>query len=70
MGTNFVKAGQRMNKTIECSLARGYPLGKEMHELAEKLFPICRSISGEGFRQSLHILDQVMGGGLYKNSLH
>lgn len=66
MGTNFVKAGQRMNKTIECSLARGYPLGKEMHELAEKLFPICRSISGEGFRQSLHILDQVMGGGFIR----
>jgi len=31
-------------------------LGKEMHELCHKLFPICRSITGNGFRQSLDIL--------------
>ncbi|EIY6494554.1 DUF4910 domain-containing protein [Campylobacter lari] len=37
-----------------------------MHELACKLFPICRSITGEGFRTSLKILDEAMGGGILK----
>ncbi|WP_257912650.1 zinc aminopeptidase, M28 family [Campylobacter lari] len=36
-------------------------LGGGMYALAEKLFPICRSITGEGFRQSLKILDEAMG---------
>lgn len=31
-------------------------LGQEMHELCRELFPICRSITGDGFRQSLAIL--------------
>lgn len=31
-------------------------LGKEMHKLCQELFPICRSITGDGFRQSLDIL--------------
>jgi len=31
-------------------------LGKEMHELCHELLPICRSITGNGFRQSLDIL--------------
>ncbi len=41
--------------------------GKDMHNLAQKLFPICRSISGEGFRKSLKILDNALcgGGGYY-----
>lgn len=33
-------------------------LGHEMHTLCRKLFPICRSITGNGFRQSLAILKQ------------
>ncbi|EGJ4815793.1 DUF4910 domain-containing protein [Campylobacter lari] len=37
-----------------------------MYELACELFPICRSITGEGFRQSLKILDKAMGGGILK----
>ncbi|EAK0442737.1 DUF4910 domain-containing protein [Campylobacter lari] len=37
-----------------------------MHELACELFPICRSITGEGFRKSLKILDEAMGGGILK----
>ncbi|EAL3899469.1 DUF4910 domain-containing protein [Campylobacter lari] len=37
-----------------------------MYELACELFPICRSITGEGFRQSLKILDETMGGGILK----
>jgi len=31
-------------------------LGEAMHELCRELFPICRSITGNGFRQSLAIL--------------
>ncbi|MBF7068299.1 DUF4910 domain-containing protein [Campylobacter volucris] len=37
-----------------------------MYELAKKLFPICRSITGAGFRASLKILDDAMGGGILK----
>ncbi len=37
-------------------------LGLEMHELCQELFPICRSITGEGFRQSLEILSKYMPG--------
>ena len=33
-------------------------LGHNMHELAKKLFPICRSITGDGVRQTLAILQQ------------
>lgn len=31
-------------------------MGKNMYELAKKLFPICRSITGNGVRQTLNIL--------------
>lgn len=31
-------------------------LGKEMYSLAERMFPICRSISGDGLRKSLRML--------------
>jgi len=31
-------------------------IGQKMHELAKKLWPINRSITGEGFRESLRIL--------------
>lgn len=33
-------------------------LGLEMHKLCHELFPICRSITGDGFRQSLAILSR------------
>lgn len=33
-------------------------LGEDMHELCRELFPICRSITGDGFRQSLAILQK------------
>jgi len=33
-------------------------LGVQMHELCCELFPICRSITGDGFRQSLAILSR------------
>lgn len=31
-------------------------LGEEMHALCRELFPICRSLTGEGFRQSMRML--------------
>ena len=35
-------------------------LGIEMHDLCHELFPICRSITGNGFRQSLDILNKYI----------
>jgi aminopeptidase-like protein len=32
--------------------------GPEMHRLITELYPICRSITGDGFRRSLHILQK------------
>ncbi len=34
--------------------------GQEMHRLMAELYPICRSISGEGFRQTLRILQNMI----------
>jgi aminopeptidase-like protein len=33
--------------------------GQQMYALAEKLFPICRSITGNGVRETLNILKEV-----------
>ena len=35
-------------------------LGQKMHNLCKELFPICRSITGDGFRQSLIILQKQL----------
>lgn len=35
-------------------------LGQQMHNLCRELFPICRSITGAGFRQSLAILQRLL----------
>lgn len=32
--------------------------GRDMHELLRKLFPICRSLTGDGVRQTLSVLQQ------------
>lgn len=32
--------------------------GKEMYDIADRIFPICRSITGEGVRQTLKILQE------------
>lgn len=37
-------------------------IGKDMMKLAQELFPICRSITGDGFRKSINILEAF-----YKN---
>ena len=34
--------------------------GQEMYDLAESIFPICRSITGEGVRRSLDILSEYL----------
>jgi len=34
--------------------------GKEMYDLAARLFPICRSITGNGFRKSLNIIKEII----------
>ena len=36
--------------------------GKQMYDLAARLFPICRSITGNGVRQTLDILKQQLPG--------
>lgn len=36
--------------------------GSKMYDLCVKLFPICRSITGNGVRQTLEILNSVIGG--------
>jgi len=33
--------------------------GEQMHSLVRELFPICRSITGDGFRETLHRLGQI-----------
>ena len=36
------------------------PTGMEMYHLCERLFPICRSITGEGVRETLSILKEIV----------
>lgn len=38
------------------------PIGTEIYALCERLFPICRSITGSGVRQTLSILAEYMPG--------
>jgi len=34
--------------------------GRKMHALIAKLYPICRSITGNGVRETLHIIRQYI----------
>lgn len=43
--------------------------GEAMFALCEKLFPICRSITGAGFRQSLELLNAELGGIMQMHSI-
>ena len=36
------------------------PIGQEMYELIARLYPICRSITGNGVRQTLRIIQQLL----------
>ena len=45
-----------MNSDFESILMEIPKIGNNMHELMVELFPICRSITGNGVRQSLQIL--------------
>lgn len=38
--------------------------GKNMYDLAGELFPFCRSLTGNGVRKTLQILDEYIGGGM------
>src|SRR5579862_448370 len=42
-----------MSLLTDLDQGKASTLGEEMHELAASLFPICRSITGAGFRQTL-----------------
>ncbi len=35
-------------------------IGEEMHNLARRLFPICRSLTGDGIRQTFSILQEII----------
>jgi aminopeptidase-like protein/aminoglycoside N3'-acetyltransferase len=39
---------------------KNFSLGQEMHDLARRLFPINRSITGKGFRKSLEIIKEYL----------
>lgn len=39
---------------------KNFPIGVKLHSLCERLFPICRSITGNGLRESLSILKQQL----------
>lgn len=58
-----------MNK-LDFRSQRFSQTGKAMYELACELFPIPRSITGQGFRASLEILNKTLGGGDTQISLY
>ena len=41
-------------------MKKAHQIGHEMHHLCRDLFPICRSLAGLGFRQSLNMLKQIL----------
>lgn len=51
---------------IEDRMMNKKEIGNEMYALAGKLFPICRSITGNGVRETLDILNEYVGGCIKK----
>lgn len=45
-------------------------IGREIYELAEKIFPICRSITGNGVRETLKLLQEYIGKDNLKFDIH
>jgi len=38
--------------------SEGHPIGQEIHDLIREMYPICRSITGEGVRRTLDIVER------------
>ena len=51
-----------MNTVIDAHTATGTErtLSERMHALVTRLYPICRSITGEGVRESLRVLGEMI----------
>ncbi|KJH69963.1 DUF4910 domain-containing protein [Aliterella atlantica] len=47
-------------KTNSLSISSNNALGKQMYQLISQLYPICRSITGNGFRETLRILQNYI----------
>ncbi|WP_421656862.1 DUF2172 domain-containing protein [Leptothermofonsia sp. ETS-13] len=45
---------------IYSDLPDSHTLGLEMYQLISDLYPICRSITGDGVRKTLHVLQQFI----------
>ena len=51
---------QHINKLLNHQVHPIESEGRDMHDLAKRLYPICRSITGEGVRQTLRILQTYL----------
>ena len=47
-------------KNFETIIDKNLVMGENMHKLMKKLFPICRSITGNGLRKSLKIIQEII----------
>lgn len=48
----------RASHSVGATREDGDPIGAEIHALAAEIYPICRSITGDGVRQTLDILER------------
>jgi len=46
-------------KFIWYQVLKQHDIGQEMYRLVSDLYPICRSITGNGFRETLNIIDYI-----------
>ena len=47
-----------MNNAPEAKESNGGAIGREMHDFVGQMYPICRSITGNGFRQTLSLINR------------